>query len=1076
METKKLRFYGLLIILAIVLSPQLLLSQVSMNATGSYSQNFNSLSQSGGSNNFTNNSTIPSWYIQRETGNTNPNSYAASTGSSSSGSFYSFGSSGNSDRALGQVPSGSTNDMAIGLLLRNTSGVTITSISVSYTLEQWRKGADNSQGLSFTYETSSSIITNLDPNISSGSGWNTVSGLNLNGPISSGPDDVSLNGNSASNRVSVTNVSINGLSLGNGDYIMLRWLDINSIGNDHGLSIDDVTINYTVPSFIFLNDISTNNNSSNPYTTNQLVDTNASASGIGRGPGVDYESENGGYAGNNYTTSSSLDSNDYMYFTITPNVGYQLNFNSFDYQEERTNSDGPEDFSFRSSLDNYGSSILTYNLTNENPNNRSIGLGASQYQNVQSAITFRLFGWDAPGGSSNDREYSINSFAFLGTVTMIPPAVSNTTPTAICNNGSGSVTVTGNNLIHITSVTVGGTPVSIDSKTNTQLVVTVPQGVSGLLTVTNAAGSANGATITLLNAVTYYEDEDGDGFGNPSSSVSNCTGQPVGYVINNSDINDNLVTYIDTDGDGFGSITMAPSGVTNNLDTDDNLVTYIDADGDGFGSIAMAPSGVTNNTDCDDDLLLYEDLDSDGFGSLVLVACGGVTNNTDTNDNLLTYIDSDNDGFGFTTLAPNGVTNNTDCNDTNNTVYPGAPEICYDGLDNDCNAVIDDGCTPITSVVQATQCGVTLDAVNSYVYANIVPGAQGYRFRVTNLSTNQVQTIDQLLRAFRITQLTNYAFNTEYSVEVSVRINNVWQPFYGTPCNVSTPDTTTQIQTSQCNTTMTNVSNAIFADIVPFATGYRFRVTNTLNPIDVQTIDRPIRDFRMSSLSNIQYNTTYNVEVAVRNTDGTYLSYGSVCNINTPLFPTTGIQDAQCDDYEVTSNTEILFAESYPGAEQYRFLLENIGQPYSQTFDRPLRTVTLNNFTGLLPSTVYTIRVAIQLNGVWGPYGKSCSIITPGSERPIQEVNGLNQNATIEFKAIAYPNPFVNSFSVDLQTAKNEKVNVTIYDITGRLLEVNELNLADTSKFLFGGHYPSGVYNVIVTQGDLKKTVRVVKQ
>mgnify|MGYP006141375313 FL=1 len=69
-----------------------------------------------------------------------------------------------------------------------------------------------------------------------------------------------------------------------------------------------------------------------------------------------------------------------------------------------------------------------------------------------------------------------------------------------------------------------------------------------------------------------------------------------------------------------------------------------------------------------------------------------------------------------------------------------------------------------------------------------------------------------------------------------------------------------------------------------------------------------------------------------------------------------------------------------------------------------------------------------------------------------------------------------SSRTVDLQTAKNEKVNVTIYDITGRLLEVNELNLADTSKYLFGGHYPSGVYNVIVTQGDLKKTVRVVKQ
>src|SRR5690606_12223600 len=90
-----------------------------------------------------------------------------------------------------------------------------------------------------------------------------------------------------------------------------------------------------------------------------------------------------------------------------------------------------------------------------------------------------------------------------------------------------------------------------------------------------------------------------------------------------------------------------------------------------------------------------------------------------------------------------------DCDDENDTVYPGATEICYDGLDNDCNGTIDDGCTPIVTVVQPSQCGITLAAVNSYVYANIVSGAQGYRFRVTNLSTNQVQSIDQLLRAFR---------------------------------------------------------------------------------------------------------------------------------------------------------------------------------------------------------------------------------------------------------------------------------------------------------------------------------------
>jgi Secretion system C-terminal sorting domain len=82
-----------------------------------------------------------------------------------------------------------------------------------------------------------------------------------------------------------------------------------------------------------------------------------------------------------------------------------------------------------------------------------------------------------------------------------------------------------------------------------------------LVSVAIGACSQNISSEVFVEVIsnTYYQDLDGDGFGDATAQQTNCS-QPVGYVENdldcddtNSDINPNTVWYADVDGDGFGS-------------------------------------------------------------------------------------------------------------------------------------------------------------------------------------------------------------------------------------------------------------------------------------------------------------------------------------------------------------------------------------------------------------------------------------------------------------------------------------------------------------------------------------------
>ncbi|MFH1462945.1 MAG: putative metal-binding motif-containing protein, partial [Pseudomonadota bacterium] len=249
----------------------------------------------------------------------------------------------------------------------------------------------------------------------------------------------------------------------------------------------------------------------------------------------------------------------------------------------------------------------------------------------------------------------------------------------------------------------------------------------------------------VIDAGTWYTDADGDGYGDDGSATQACL-QPAGTAAFGGDCDDmdpaynpgapetdctdpndyncdGYTGYSDADGDGFaaceecddGDASIFPGadevcdgvdddcdGAVDEADAVDAGTWYADADGDGYGDTSSAlvscimPTGyVADDTDCDDGARtvhpgapeVCDGLDQDCDGAVD----EGVTTTF--------WADADGDGYGDAASpteacsAPSDhVLDDTDCDDEDDAVYPGAPEVC-DGVDQDCDGVIDDGVT-----------------------------------------------------------------------------------------------------------------------------------------------------------------------------------------------------------------------------------------------------------------------------------------------------------------------------------------------------------------------------------------------
>lgn len=175
-------------------------------------------------------------------------------------------------------------------------------------------------------------------------------------------------------------------------------------------------------------------------------------------------------------------------------------------------------------------------------------------------------------------------------------------------------------------------------------------------------------------------------------------------------------------------------------------------------------------------------------------------------------------------------------------------------------------------------------------------------------------------------------------------------------------------------------------------------------------------------------------------------------------------------------STESIYANIVSNATAYRFYITNTDLGYSYTVDRALRVFQLNTIPGLSDSTTYTVQVAVQIGGVFGPYGSVCHLTTPVSPIAKSEVSVASTENLVGFEMMAVPNPFTNDFRLAITTQSDQPLEITIYDVVGQLLASQKVVVSSLPELALGSEYPSGVYYVTVSQQGQTHTLRMIKR
>lgn len=103
------------------------------------------------------------------------------------------------------------------------------------------------------------------------------------------------------------------------------------------------------------------------------------------------------------TSGAAITNNSYFFMAITPSTGYTISLSSITFKGAKGGSSNSRGWEVRSSIDTYGATIQNGTFTAQRATFETVtitSLTATQYQNLSSGITFRIYLYSPNTGAS----------------------------------------------------------------------------------------------------------------------------------------------------------------------------------------------------------------------------------------------------------------------------------------------------------------------------------------------------------------------------------------------------------------------------------------------------------------------------------------------------------------------------------------------------------------------------------------------------------------------------------------------------------------------------------------------------